>query len=168
MCLEMKIQGRPVAWRQALIATPLPCRAPGMGTDRTHAMGLQRRRLLRLGGLGGAVRSHGGGDNSTIIDSNKDLDFRFPPREGLGKVGFDDLPTQGRAVVEGPGSTMVAERETSGSDLDYLSARARTPGVLGCINIYARTLAALDGARQCQKLSKCELVFWSVQSVGRA
>ena len=58
-------------------------------------------------------------------EDKDELKFRFPP--GLGGLSSDDLPTQGRSVVEGTRSTAVAERDPSGSDQDYLSVRTTTP-----------------------------------------
>lgn len=67
----------------------------------------------------------GTGETSVARVGGDDPFFRFPPgfRSPLGP---DDLPTQGRSVVEGSRSTAVQEKEPGPSDLDYLSVRDRT------------------------------------------
>lgn len=56
------------------------------------------------------------------VGFGKDGDFGFGLPPGLQRLGPDDLPTQGRSVVEGSRGVALAERDSGGAaDLDYLS-----------------------------------------------
>lgn len=61
--------------------------------------------------------------------------FRLPP--GLRGLDPDDLPTQGRSVVEGNRGTAVQEREPAPTELDYLSVSGRAVDAfrIGCTSV---------------------------------
>ena len=98
--------------------------APSFRAPRVASVAVPRalRRLVRRRGAA-CVQAQGVSDFGK--EDKDELKFRFPP--GLGGLSSDDLPTQGRSVVEGTRSTAVAERDPSGSDQDYLSVRTTTP-----------------------------------------
>lgn len=80
--------------------------------DPTSPLILPSRRELEIIGRGAPTGKLGGSDDI----------FRLPP--GLRGLSPDDLPTQGRSVVEGNRGTAVQEREPGFTDVDYLSVRA--------------------------------------------
>lgn len=120
--------------------------------DPASPLILPGRRKLEIASRGdlAAGKLGGGGD---------DL-FRLPP--GFRGLSPDDLPTQGRSIVEGARGTALQEREPGPSDLDYLSVRRRASlQTLMRIVAASQPPSVASGAGNWDLFTRCQPVFAS-------